>query len=269
MSRHLDRSCLSLEMLSLMKTCSLSQNYMQMLVQSFVPKFPFYPVVSLLLIKGGVTQSNHVFDSMPNHAATEVFDAENNKLMTIATEVLDAANNEPVSAAAANNEPARASVSGVQEIEATLGSLPCLSQPSIDVQGENTHISMQILETGEEKLLPEHEGSSVAAPENSQELSLSMRPHTRLQSGIRKEKVYTDEMIMYGCFTSSGEPQNLGEAVSDKNWKDAMDSEYTALMKNKTWHLVPPKKGINVIDYKWIYKIKRKSDGSLDRYKQD
>jgi hypothetical protein len=68
-------------------------------------------------------------------------------------------------------------------------------------------------------------------------------------------------------FTSSGEPHNLGEAVGDKNWKDAMDSEYTALMKNKTWHLVPPKKGINVIDCKWVYKIKRKSDGSLDRYK--
>jgi hypothetical protein len=30
----------------------LSQNYMQMLVQSFMPKFPFYLVVSLLLIKG-------------------------------------------------------------------------------------------------------------------------------------------------------------------------------------------------------------------------
>jgi hypothetical protein len=25
--------------------------------------------------------------------------------------------------------------------------------------------------------------------------------------------------------------------------------------------------GTNVIDYKWVYKIKRKSDGSLDRYK--
>jgi hypothetical protein len=74
---------------------------------------------------------------------------------------------------------------------------------------------------------------------------------------------------MYGCFTSCGEPQNLGEAVGDKNWKDAMDSEYTTLIKNKTWHLVPPKKGINVIDYKWVYKIKRKSDGSLNRYKQD
>ena len=55
--------------------------------------------------------------------------------------------------------------------------------------------------------------------------------------------------------------------MHDRNWKAAMDSEYLALMKNKTWHLVPPKKGINIIDCKWVYKVKRKSDGSLDRYK--
>lgn len=46
-----------------------------------------------------------------------------------------------------------------------------------------------------------------------------------------------------------------------------MDVEYMALMRNKTWHLVPPQKGRNMIDSKWVYKIKRKSDGSLDRYK--
>jgi histone deacetylase 1/2 len=46
-----------------------------------------------------------------------------------------------------------------------------------------------------------------------------------------------------------------------------MDVEYMALMRNKTWHLVPPEKGRNLIDSKWVYKIKRKSDGSLDRYK--
>jgi hypothetical protein len=163
-------------------------------------KISLLPSSLITFDQGGVTQSNHVLDSMPNHAATEVFVAENNKPVTAATKVLDAANNEPVSAAAANNEPTRASVSSVQEIEATSRLLPCLSQPSVDVQGENTHISMQILETGEEQLLPEHEGSSVAVPENSQELSLNMRPHTRLQSGIRKEKVYTNRMIMYGCF---------------------------------------------------------------------
>ncbi len=38
-------------------------------------------------------------------------------------------------------------------------------------------------------------------------------------------------------------------------------------MKNNTWHLVPPTKGLNIIDCKWVYKIKRKADGSLDRYK--
>jgi histone deacetylase 1/2 len=94
-----------------------------------------------------------------------------------------------------------------------------------------------------------------------------MRPKTRLQSGIRKEKIYTDGTVRYSCFTSSGEPQTLHEALGDKNWKEAMDSEYQALMKNKTWHLVPSKKGQNIIDCKWVYKVKRKADGSLDRYK--
>jgi histone deacetylase 1/2 len=43
--------------------------------------------------------------------------------------------------------------------------------------------------------------------------------------------------------------------------------EYEALMKNKTWHLVPPHHGHNLIDCRWVYKEKRKADGSLDKYK--
>jgi hypothetical protein len=46
-----------------------------------------------------------------------------------------------------------------------------------------------------------------------------------------------------------------------------MDHEFDALVKNKTWHLVPSQKGTNVIDCKWVYKIKRKVDGNLDCYK--
>jgi hypothetical protein len=46
-----------------------------------------------------------------------------------------------------------------------------------------------------------------------------------------------------------------------------MDHEFDALVKNKTWHLVPSQKGTNVIDCNWVYRIKRKVDGSLDRYK--
>ena len=46
-----------------------------------------------------------------------------------------------------------------------------------------------------------------------------------------------------------------------------MNDEYDALIKNKTWHLVPPAKNKNVIDCRWVYRIKRKADGQIDRYK--
>jgi len=46
-----------------------------------------------------------------------------------------------------------------------------------------------------------------------------------------------------------------------------MDVEFEALHRKKTWHLVPPQKGKNVIDCKWVYKIKRRPDGKIDKYK--
>jgi histone deacetylase 1/2 len=94
------------------------------------------------------------------------------------------------------------------------------------------------------------------------------RPSTRLQHGIRKPKVYTDGTICYSHFAAtSEEPRSLQHALADDNWKAAMDVEFLALQKNKTWHLVSPQKGKNVIDCKWVYKIKRKSDGEIERYK--
>jgi histone deacetylase 1/2 len=38
-------------------------------------------------------------------------------------------------------------------------------------------------------------------------------------------------------------------------------------MKNETWHFVLAKHGKNIIYCKWVYKIKRSSDGTIDRYK--
>jgi hypothetical protein len=67
--------------------------------------------------------------------------------------------------------------------------------------------------------------------------------------------------------TSTGEPQNLKDALYDKNWKQAMHEEYDALIANKTWHLVPPSSKKNVIDCKWVYRIKKHANGSIDRYK--
>jgi hypothetical protein len=46
-----------------------------------------------------------------------------------------------------------------------------------------------------------------------------------------------------------------------------MNDECTALMRNKTWHLVPPQAGRNVIDCKWFFKVKHKAYCSVDRHK--
>jgi len=88
-----------------------------------------------------------------------------------------------------------------------------------------------------------------------------------LQARIRKPKHFTDGTVRYGLLAANGEPNNLEEALQDENWKNAMDAEFLALQRNKTWHLIPPKEGRNIIDCKWVYRIKRKADGSIDRHK--
>jgi hypothetical protein len=46
-----------------------------------------------------------------------------------------------------------------------------------------------------------------------------------------------------------------------------MQEEFDALIQNGTWKLVPPKPGTNLVDCKWIFKIKRHVDGSIEHYK--
>jgi hypothetical protein len=46
-----------------------------------------------------------------------------------------------------------------------------------------------------------------------------------------------------------------------------MEQEYHALLRNETWTLVPPPPRANVIDSKWVFKVKKHSDGSIERYK--
>jgi hypothetical protein len=92
-------------------------------------------------------------------------------------------------------------------------------------------------------------------------------PSIRLQHGIRKPKTYIDGTVRYGLLTCTNEPCSVHEALGDDRWKNAMNKEVDALQKNNTWHLVPRKPGTNIIDCKWVYRVKRKAEDSIDRYK--
>jgi hypothetical protein len=101
-------------------------------------------------------------------------------------------------------------------------------------------------------------GSTPTISASARAPPLNNAPCTRLQSGITKPKNYSDGTFCYGNFAASEEPRNLSMTLSNLNWKSAMESEYSALVQNNTWHLVPPASGRNVIDCKLYIKLSTK-----------
>jgi histone deacetylase 1/2 len=46
-----------------------------------------------------------------------------------------------------------------------------------------------------------------------------------------------------------------------------MEAEFSALLTNNTWDILPRPPCANVVTGKWVFKQKFKADGSLERYK--
>ena len=66
------------------------------------------------------------------------------------------------------------------------------------------------------------------------------------------------------------EPNTLEEALTSDNaseWREALDSEYKSLMENHTWDLVDLPPGREAIPCKWVFKVKYKENGDVDRFK--
>ncbi|CAL2246014.1 unnamed protein product [Prunus armeniaca] len=63
------------------------------------------------------------------------------------------------------------------------------------------------------------------------------------------------------------EPSSYIEDSANPLWQQAMSEELDALAKTNTWELVQLPRGKIAIGCKWVYKIKTKFDGSIDRYK--
>ena len=68
----------------------------------------------------------------------------------------------------------------------------------------------------------------------------------------------------------ANEPTTMKEALSGPDaaaWQLAMDDEMASLIANDTWTLCEPPHGTKPIPAKWVYKIKRDSNGNIERYK--
>ena len=63
------------------------------------------------------------------------------------------------------------------------------------------------------------------------------------------------------------EPTCVSQALSLPPWRAAMSDELTALMKHGTWELVPPPATCKPVSCKWVFRVKRNSNGSVERFK--
>ena len=63
------------------------------------------------------------------------------------------------------------------------------------------------------------------------------------------------------------EPSTISQAWSSEyshEWRQATDDEFSSLLKMGTWQLVDKPSNVNVVGCKWVFKVKRKSDNSID-----
>lgn len=87
---------------------------------------------------------------------------------------------------------------------------------------------------------------------------------TRYQTANLKPKIPSS---FNAITTSITYPTSYSQAIKYPYWREAIQNEYNAFMKNGTWQLVSPDPKQNIVGCKWVFRTKRKPDGYVERYK--
>ncbi|UYV66792.1 hypothetical protein LAZ67_4002870, partial [Cordylochernes scorpioides] len=147
---------------------------------------------------------------------------------------------------------------------------------AIPQKKEDTSLEEESLQD-DENPLPGTDSEFLGEPSETMEV-ISQRGRGRpryIRTGkpSRPRKEYPSANLSTQEFSEvkySPDPKDVEEALSGKDsyfWRKAMKEEFDSLIENKTWELVDPPKGQNVIGSKWVFRRKYSSDGSLERHK--
>jgi Reverse transcriptase (RNA-dependent DNA polymerase) len=88
---------------------------------------------------------------------------------------------------------------------------------------------------------------------------------TRTRDQTRRTKQFPEHIALLSSLDH--EPSTFTQANQHPHWRQAMADEITALAANNTWKLVPRPTAQNVISCKWVFRIKKRADGTIDHYK--
>jgi len=84
---------------------------------------------------------------------------------------------------------------------------------------------------------------------------------------VQLQHLPSTSLVHSTALLSFHEPTSYHQASLDPLWVAAVESELQALHTNNTWTEVDLPPGKKAISCKWVYKIKFKADGSIQRYK--
>lgn len=83
---------------------------------------------------------------------------------------------------------------------------------------------------------------------------------------VKRQFVSKTPQEIASLYNQHTEPSRYKQASQHPELVKAMKQELEALDNNDTWEIVDLPKGKKVIGNKWVYKVKLRSDESLERY---
>ena len=103
----------------------------------------------------------------------------------------------------------------------------------------------------------------------SHDSSISDNPGTLypLSSTLSYNRLSTSHKAFAIALTVAKEPSSYAQALTDPLWQTTMKAEIDALQANHTLVMTKIPLGKVPIGCKWVYKIKLKVDGFVERYK--
>ncbi|GJY67437.1 ribonuclease H-like domain-containing protein [Tanacetum coccineum] len=104
-------------------------------------------------------------------------------------------------------------------------------------------------------------------PDKLNDFVLDNKVNYVLNKYANHNKLSTDNSCFFSNLNKTVEPTCYNEAVKDINLVQAVNNEMKALYLNNTWTLTELPINRKAIGSKWVYKIKYKSDGEVERYK--
>ena len=84
--------------------------------------------------------------------------------------------------------------------------------------------------------------------------------------GSKPPERFCSYMAMVANIIDS-EPSSYEEVASQQVWREAMQEEYSSILKNDVWEVVLGPEGKSMVTSRWLYKVKHVADGNIEKFK--